>query len=441
MTLKIGIELFNRGDLAGAEKVFSAALKADLRSGIAAYLLGRAIFAQGRYPEAIAPLALARAAGTESEEAWRHLGHCFAMLNKETELLSLLKADDATPAWRFDLVFQILSNRMALGDYEGARRLAGRLPNEPEYRMAGHFWMGCLEEGGRQVGLFQDAIAAAMEFRAAGYDSPLIADRLLPARSVEDDNFVRQGEKLALSLPPLDWHSPLPETPPSRGAYLAGCDAAYFELFAPNCIASLATTPGRAMHLHVVNPTETSFALFENLRNQHGQTVDLRLTSENRSQGEAVYYACARFLRLPELLAAYRSLLIVVDIDATFTPSMLSLPESVTAADVALFYSDSPFPWLQRMAGLVLVRNSEEGQAFARLTASYLARKLDGPRDWTLDQAAIHSVLRSCARWRPGLKVNDLRGTFGISRDEAVTQQGSFEQKRALRLATVTSSP
>jgi tetratricopeptide (TPR) repeat protein len=439
--LKKGIELFNRGDLAGAEKVFSAALKADPHSGIAAYLLGRAIFAQGRYAEAIAPLALARAAGTESEEAWRHLGHCFAMLNKETELLSLLKADDATPAWRFELIFQILSNRMALGDYEGARRLAGRLPNGPEYRMAGHFWMGCLEEGGRQVGLFRDAIAAAGEFQAAGHDSPLIADRLLPARGVEDDNFVRQGEKLALSLPPLNWHSPLPENPPPRGAYLAGCDAAYFELFAPACVASLAKTPGRSMHLHIVNPTEASFMLFETLRGEHGQAVDLRLTSESRNQGEAVYYACARFLRLPELLGAYRAPLVVVDIDATFTPPMLSLPEEVAAGDVALFYSDTPFPWLQRMAELVLVRDSEEGRAFAKLTASYLARKLEGPRDWTLDQAAIHSVLRSCARWRPGLKVNDLRGTFGLSREQAIARQGDFEQKRALRLATVTASP
>ncbi len=439
MTLKNGIELFNRGDLGGAEKVFSAALKADPHSGIAAYLLGRAIFAQGRYPEAIAPLALARAAGTESEEAWRHLGHCFAMLNKKSELLSLLKADDATPLWRFDLLFQILSNRMALGDYDGVRHLAGRLPNGPEYRMAGHFWLGCLEEGGRQVGLFGDAIAAALEFRAAGYDSPLIADRLLPARGIEDDNFVRQGEKLALSLPPLNWHSPLPETPPSRGAYFAGCDAAYFELFAPNCMASLAETPGRAMHLHVVNPSEASFALFETLRSQHGQAVDLRLTSENRSQGEAVYYACARFLRLPELLAAYHAPLIIVDIDATFTSPMLSLPEAVAVGDIALFYSDTPFPWLQRMAELVLVRNSEEGSAFARLTASYLARKLEGPRDWTLDQAAVHSVLRSCARWRPGLKVNDLRGAFGLSREDAIARQGSFEQKRGLRLATTTT--
>ncbi len=437
MILKTGIELFSRGDLAGAEKVFSAALKADPHSGIAAYLLGRAVFAQGRYAEAIAPLALARAAGTESEEAWRHLGHCFAMLNKETELLSLLKADDATPAWRFDLLFQILSNRMALADYDGVRRLAGRLPNPPEYRMAGHFWMGCLDEGGRQVELFRDAIAAAMEFQAAGYDSPLIADRLLPARGVEDDNFVRQGEKLSLSLSPLNWHSPLPEAPPARGVYLAGCDAAYFEFFAPTYVASLAKHPGRALHLHVVNPTEASFTIFETLRLEHGGAVNLRLTSENRSFGEAVYYACARFLRLPELLAAYRAPLIVVDIDATFTPPMLSLPESVTVGDVALFYSDTPFPWLQRMAELVLVRDSEEGKAFARLTASYLDRKLEGPRDWTLDQAAIHSVLRSCARWRPGLRANDLRSVFGLTRDEAIARQGSFEQKRMLRLATV----
>jgi hypothetical protein len=181
------------------------------------------------------------------------------------------------------------------------------------------------------------------------------------------------------------------------------------------------------LHLHIVNPHGGLTGRVDAWR-AAAPGLDLRVSFEFTPAGDAVYYACARFLLLPEILARYRSVVTVIDIDCLFQPAATRLPGLRGAADVALFRLDTVFPWLRHPAAMVIFAESPGARQVAALLQSYLRRKLAAARVWTLDQAALFCVVgavrhdkpddRSGAR-RSGPQPGQLRRETGITVEDS----------------------
>ncbi|HTH98466.1 MAG TPA: hypothetical protein VL574_13705, partial [Stellaceae bacterium] len=62
-------------------------------------------------------------------------------------------------------------------------------------------------------------------------------------------------------------------------------------------------------------------------------------------------------------------------------------------------------------------------------------RKLREKQTWTLDQAALFCVVRAITRHRPDIVIRDLAAVLGAPMAETIGSQGSFEQKRQMRIA------
>jgi hypothetical protein len=228
---------------------------------------------------------------------------------------------------------------------------------------------------------------------------------------------------------------------PSLGVVFAAADAVYFEIFASDCARSLASLgPGRTFHIHVVNPTGTTAAAMARLRTEH-PVVAFRFSIERTAaRGDAVYYACARFLRLGSILDRYRTSVTVSDIDGLFGRPTERLPAASQGiggrgVDLAFFHIDTVFPWLRCHAALIQVNDSPGARLAVTLLDRFLRHKLAEPRNWTLDQAALVCVVRALAHHHPEVRIADLAAVLGVPMADAIGGQGSFEQKRQLRLA------
>jgi hypothetical protein len=442
MTLKhligTGFAAFNSGDLATAEASFEQALQLapDLPAGH--YGLGMVRFQQADYAAAVAPLQWAAAGGVGLPDSWRYLCHALAMVEQDEELVVEL-ARSKPAALKAGLVFQILNNRMAQANRGAVQRLAALLPEEDGLQMAGAYWaaVDSASEDGRSTALFKKALDHAARFRAAGNDSDLIASHISSGSSMETDDFI-----LAEPDGPLETYGAIEmlcgdgAADPSLGVVFAAADAVYFEIFASDCARSLASLgPGRTFHIHVVNPTGTTAAAMARLRAEQPALAFRFSIERTAARGDAVYYACARFLRLGSILDRYRTSVTVSDIDGLFGPAIERLPAATRDVDLAFFHIDTVFPWLRCHAALIQIGDSPGGRLAATLLDRFLRRKLAEPRNWTLDQAALFCVVRALARHHPEVRIADLAAVLGASMADAIGSQGSFEQKRQLRLA------
>jgi Flp pilus assembly protein TadD len=188
-----------------------------------------------------------------------------------------------------------------------------------------------------------------------------------------------------------------------RLTVLVGCDAGYGRRYLPSLAASLADRAGldATLHAHIVNPEADTAALVDRVGRDHPR-LDLRLSHEilplaGLSRNEAnTYYACARFLRLPEILALDRHPVLVLDIDALVLADLGALVQSLATTDLALRRLEGPMvdPWNRYQASLVHVGAGPRPLAFARQLSRLLAyfhsrRLLHG----FFDQTALFSIL------------------------------------------------
>ncbi len=432
-------QAFNRGDLPVAERLFRELVGLVPDWLPARYGLGMTCFQLANYAEAAPLLRLAFGGGIGLPDSWSYHCHALAMLGHDEALAAALGVP-ADPRLKADLAFQIFNNRLAQGKALTVLPLLARLADEPALRMPGAFWAGIICAAGEPVlarDHFRTALAQAAALAASGVDSPLVTSHIAAGAGIESDDFVLFPDSgPALAVAPVTWLDPAEVADPDFGVFFAAADGAYVEAFAADCLASLAALgPGRTLHLHIVDPPPGLADQIAGLRAAN-PGVTLRVSSEPTGGGDAVYYACARFLLLPALLARYACTVTVIDIDCLFQPAAQNLPALGGVADIALFKLDTVFPWLQHPAAMVIVRDTPGGRAFAALAESFLRRKLAGGRSWTLDQAALFCVTGAIRRHRPEIAVAMLQET-GLMLDDLVHSQGSFAAKRALRLKTV----
>ena len=430
-------QAFNNGDLPSADRLFRELIERVPDWLPARYGLGMTCFQRADYAEAAPLLRSAFGGGIGLPDSWTYHCHALAMLGQD-EALALALALPLDPNIKANLTFQIFNNRLAHGKGATVLPLFASLADEPALRMPGAFWAGIVCAAGEPAparDYFRTALAQAAALSASGVDSPLVASHIAAGDGIEADDFVLASGDGPVAPPgSIDWRDPPTLADPGLGLFFAAADGAYAETFANECLASLAALgPGRTLHLHVVDPPADIDSRIRALRHSN-PGVALRVSVETAERGDAVYYASARFLLLPDLIARYAATITVIDIDCLFQPAAQNLPTLGGAADVALFKLDTVFPWLQYPAAMVIVRDTPGGRDFAALTRSFLRRKLAGHRNWTLDQAALFCVVGAVRRHRADIALALLQESAGLTLDDLVRSQGSFAAKRALRL-------
>lgn len=153
------------------------------------------------------------------------------------------------------------------------------------------------------------------------------------------------------------------------------------------------------VHVHLINPDSNSRALLiklrTNLRRVRLVTSEETLKRYLDDVSTTTYFACARLLRLSQMLTHYRRPLMVNDIDAVFVGSPDRLRRAIGETDkVYLRISrDIPTLWDGCSAGTIYVGPGQESvDAGVALRAFLLHHYQRGTMPWFLDQIALSGL-------------------------------------------------
>ncbi|MBY0254740.1 MAG: hypothetical protein K2X54_25725, partial [Methylobacterium organophilum] len=181
----------------------------------------------------------------------------------------------------------------------------------------------------------------------------------------------------------------------------ASCDSAYFRLFVPTMLRSLVEDSGldAAICLHVVNPDAACREAMLALARRYGperfilvyEQADLTPLGPQAK----TYYACSRFLLLPELLQRYRRPMLMLDVDLMAIRDVKPLLATSSGADFGIMSNALKRLdlWSLLYADVVHIQPSERALRFLDLTRRYIGHFLKpGTAHWFLDQAALAGV-------------------------------------------------
>jgi FkbM family methyltransferase len=209
-----------------------------------------------------------------------------------------------------------------------------------------------------------------------------------------------------IPAPAGDWGGP---TARRAVIFIAG-DQAYFDRFAYALVNSLLAN-GRAdclVHIHVVNPADDIEARVAAMRAKLN-CADIALSHErvDLAPGETarIYYACARFLHLPELARRYARPVLVLDLDMLVIKPIEGLLDALASCDAALIEYDRGRNDVGEhfSAAVVYCGTAPPGPAFFDDVARYIAHFLrSGQPAWFLDQVALFASHAQAASPRLG---------------------------------------
>ncbi|KAA0593845.1 tetratricopeptide (TPR) repeat protein [Azospirillum lipoferum] len=181
----------------------------------------------------------------------------------------------------------------------------------------------------------------------------------------------------------------------------ACCDAVYARKFLPTMVRSIVEDSGLdcAIALHLINPDDEAEATVASLAAAHGagrfivlrETIDLTPLGDNAK----TYYACSRFLVLPDLLARWKRPVLMLDVDLLAIRDLNPLLATSARSDLgmmshALKRLDI---WSLLYADVLHIQPTMGAWRFLDLTRRYIRHFLDhGMPVWFLDQAALAAV-------------------------------------------------
>jgi uncharacterized protein YoaH (UPF0181 family) len=166
---------------------------------------------------------------------------------------------------------------------------------------------------------------------------------------------------------------------------------------------------GVGLHLHLIYGASAREAQAGALADAAAAAgAELALTVEDRAGWDRAYYASARFLHAPALLASFGCPVLLSDADARLGDAarftQVGLPALLAEARVAAFFN-APWrvgylPWRRFSANAVLLPANAAGRAFAERAAACLAEVWDPSRAplWWIDQLALETARRSLMR-------------------------------------------
>jgi tetratricopeptide (TPR) repeat protein len=298
------------------------------------------------------------------------------------------------------------------------------------------------------------AVAAANALRRAG--SPLRAERLYRAAAVRhpDVSFinsrlaclcVEQGrleEADALFCAAAAGHGgrdvvtrtapvfmdalragPAPTAPSLdivEGAAVAGaqtivyvaCDDVYRRTFVPAMLRSLAQNAALdcAVVLHIVNPTDDPplADLTAGIGPERFVVARERVDLAPFGAQAKTWYACTRFLQLPELIKRWGKPILMLDADLMAIRPLAPLLEMSAHADIGLMSHALKRAdiWSLTYADVLHVNPTPGAMDYLDLTRRYVAHFLKpGNAHWFLDQAAMAGALLGGYRDRPAPRI------------------------------------
>ncbi|MTI08865.1 hypothetical protein [Curvivirga aplysinae] len=160
------------------------------------------------------------------------------------------------------------------------------------------------------------------------------------------------------------------------------CNGVYWRKFGPDFLKAV---EGKApIHLHLVNPED----------GQENALADTDLSYSIERQVERAsspYYACGRFLVLPELLAKTNADIIMLDVDLIQIHDFKTLVQETEKGDISYFAMRTLIPWLRHHAAFIHWTNNEAVKRYASLLQKLLWDKLAGT-NWYVDQLALLSL-------------------------------------------------
>ncbi len=189
------------------------------------------------------------------------------------------------------------------------------------------------------------------------------------------------------------------DAPPGSGVVACACDAVYLRRFGHLFAAAIDAfaTPECVIHFHVVAPdaeTASQIAAVEaGLTHCRVGWSTEPLPVPLGPQDLRTFYTCVRFLRLPDLIAAYRRPIVVADIDAVFLGDPLAMPALLDEArPLALLFSPTTLAYLYDAVGGGLVAAlpfPAVETVFADIKRFLLSWLIEGRMAYFLDQVAL----------------------------------------------------
>jgi tetratricopeptide (TPR) repeat protein len=405
---RAGLARFAAGEFAAAEQDFRAALALAPADPFYACHLASALCAQGQLAAA-GPYALA---------AWRG-----AMDNaNHAECLKYVVMNIEADGGTDFLALIGTGNRLRLaGDFAGAEAAYHRARLAPDAAIA---------FADNRIGALlccMGRYAESAPFFAAGARAHMMLDRVTDFSADFLDGLAAQGGAFAADLPAM-------ALPPPQGGcpgpvLLMSCDSGYFDRFAFALAHSVSRNAAArcALHFHIVNPDERVEAGLARMR-AHFPDLPIALGSEQcdvtRFFQPKAYYACARLLRLAQIMHHYRRPVMVIDIDLLVARGLGPLLQGLQDDDMAapLMNTGRGEPGELLSAACVYFAFTDAGLKAAALAGAYIAHYArDGRLLWFIDQIALLACVAQIREGRLAAKLALLPDST-FSSDGADTQ-------------------
>ena len=170
----------------------------------------------------------------------------------------------------------------------------------------------------------------------------------------------------------------------------AVASGANFDRYATDFIASAKALPDLLVHIHVINPTDQTQKLFDELTADAGGRI--ALTSET-GPDHATHYASKRLLMARQIMNRYRADLLITEIDTLLLPSFVDVRVFFDGWDGGLFERDEQRSPLNLChPALVFLANTLATWRILSLVESYLSAKLKTRAVEFLDVYALFTI-------------------------------------------------
>jgi len=319
--------------------------------------------------------------------------------------------------------------------------LAQQIPQENPLHPVGAYYVGCTRvvrgEPGAALaifGYFRSIVPrymATVPFASDNTLNVIYRQAILLAAPAEIE--MRLAAARSLPNPVVDFRVGL-EATPRRSVVCACADGRYAERFARTLAESVA--PEDALHLHIVDPTDKTDRLIQDLAELLGPGRFGWSTSRDPHYGTPTAYACARFFISPRLLAAYRRKLIVIDIDLQVRGRFGELSAIEPDFDFGCFETVRRDPSSVYTALLMIMMPTDAGLEFLQAVGDFCRFGLQLKflaSTWLLDQAALYSLKYYFAERRPAFRFAVLNAESKSDPLDFVSLVTTDEEKYQLR--------
>ncbi|HEY3919432.1 MAG TPA: hypothetical protein VGL83_16710 [Stellaceae bacterium] len=404
-----------------------------------ALVAGKEMLARGNPAGAIA--CFLRALATDRESAAKvGLTLCYALCGRLAEMTDFVIACEALPAGRIALLQTVLLELVAGRAWETISRIAEAFAGDAHLRALAIYYVGVAK-----LARHDDDAAwpCFQEFKAIVIprhrEFPLVADEhfnliFRQACMVEPPDSV--AEILAATKAPATPTVELVGEWRESGAapvFLCCCDRRYFRRFGAELCQSLADhRPNAVLHFHIAGPQEADLEFARRLALRCPLSV-LNVTVERTPLfSHPVYYACNRFLVLPQLLERYRRPIMSLDADSILLGGLHEIVEAAQGFDFACFNTGRNEPSSVFQATILYFAATPGARRLLDILGCLVLAKLGMPPvlSWMLDQGALYSAIHYAKKYAPEIAVIDLAAATGRDMRSFIGGLGTADEKR-----------